>query len=122
MEDLGIPKSAFMELQDAAVADVQTARQSLTNFANLLDSHALGKAFSLSYVLRSLDRVGCDFEHHDPSRAIATPFVRGAVDTAVVSVLRDMKHKARIPVPQGWNLVGIADESGILGRGQIYGR
>lgn len=72
--------------------------------------------------MRSLYSIGCDFEHHDPFRAVGTPFVRGLVDTAVLSVLRGLKHSARIPVPDGWNLVGVADESGILGPGQIYGR
>ncbi|KAF8484343.1 RdRP-domain-containing protein [Gautieria morchelliformis] len=120
LEDLGIPKEVFLRLQQEAVANVQIARKSLLGFAGLLESHALGKAFSLSYLMRSLDSIGCGMEHHDPSRTVGTLFFRGLVDTAVLSVLRDLKHNARIPVPQGWNLVGVADEDGILGPGQIY--
>ncbi|KAF8590048.1 RdRP-domain-containing protein [Ramaria rubella] len=120
LEDLGIPKETFLDLQAAAVADVQTAGNSLSNFASLLDSHAMGRAFSLSYLVRSLDSIGCELQHHDPARAVGTPFLRGLIDTAVLSVLRDLKHSARIPVPQSWNLVGVADEDGILGPGQIY--
>jgi RNA-dependent RNA polymerase len=121
LEDLGIPKEVFLQLQQAAVLNVEIARESLLDFAGLLESHALGKAFSLLYLMRSLQSIGCGMEHHDPSRTVGTPFFRGLVDTAVLSVLRDLKHNARIPVPQGWNLVGVADEDGILGPGQIYG-
>lgn len=121
MEDLGIPRKAFLELQEAAVKDVQIARNSLSNFAGLLDSHALGKAFSLSYLMRSLEGIGCELGHRGSLKTVGTPFLRGLVDTAVLSVLRGLKHNARIPVPQGWNLVGIADESGTLGPGEIYG-
>lgn len=72
--------------------------------------------------MRSLESIGCELEHHDLARAVGTPFLRGLIDTAVLSVLRDLKHNARIPVPQGWNLVGVADEDGVLGPGQIYGK
>lgn len=121
LEDLGIHKDTFLQLQDAAVTILQTARHSLSDFANLLDTHGLGKAFSLSYLMRSLDKIGCTLEHHDSARAVGTPFLRGLIDTAMLSVLRSMKHSARIPVPQSWNLVGIADEDRVLGPGQIYG-
>ncbi|KIJ35730.1 hypothetical protein M422DRAFT_261912 [Sphaerobolus stellatus SS14] len=120
LEDLGVGHRAFLELQSAAVADIQAARQSLPNFAGLLDGHALGRSYSLAYLMRSLDGIGCDFEHHDPNRAVGTPFVRSLVDTAILSVLRGLKHNARIPVPNSWNLVGIADESLELDPGGIY--
>jgi RNA-dependent RNA polymerase len=121
LEDLGIPKEAFLQLQEVAVTNVQTARSSLLSFADLLDSHALGKGFSVSYIMRSLASIGCELGDCHPSKAVGTPFLRGLIDTAVLSVLRDMKHNARIPVPQGWNLVGVADEDEILGPGEIYG-
>ena len=121
LEDLGIPRSAFLDLQSAAVTDIQTSRKSLLNFAGLLEAHALGRSYSLAYIIRSLDNIGCDFEHHNPERAVGTPFIRSLIDTAVLSVLRGLKHNARIPVPKSWNLVGIADESNELDPGEIYG-
>jgi len=110
-----------MDLQSAAVTDVQTARNSLYNFASFLDGHALGRSYFLSYVIRSLDSIGCELEHHDPTRAVGGPFVMGLIDTGILSVLRGIKHNARIPVPKSWNLVGVADETDELAPGQIYG-
>jgi hypothetical protein len=34
--------------------------------------------------------------------------------------MRDFKQHARIPVPESWTLVGVADEHGILGPDEIY--
>lgn len=71
--------------------------------------------------MRSLDNIGCKLGDRQPSKGVGTPFLRALIDTAVISVLRGLKHNARIPVPQAWNLVGVADEDGTLGPGEIYG-
>lgn len=44
------------------------------------------------------------------------------INAAILSVLRDIKHNARIPVPNSWNLVGVADETGLLKEGEVYGK
>ena len=37
-----------------------------------------------------------------------------------VKFLRELKHHARIPVPDGWTLVGAADVHGYLQEGEIF--
>ncbi|GJJ12541.1 hypothetical protein Clacol_006784 [Clathrus columnatus] len=137
LEDLGIHRRVFLDLQTAAVASVQTARDSLSNFAALLDSHGLGKCFALPYVARTVEKLvseatlklkakECESLQSITSTFLEDPyqnflpFFPVIINTAIHSVLRDIKHNARIPVPMSWNLVGIADETGLLKEHQVY--
>ena len=49
-------------------------------------------------------------------------FWQRMMDFAVNHVLRDLKQHARIPVPGGWNIVGVADVHGYLKEGEVFGR
>jgi hypothetical protein len=53
-------------------------------------------------------------EYHDDS------FLRGVVEMAVITKLREIKYRGRIPVENGITLYGIMDETGYLKEGQIY--
>jgi len=50
------------------------------------------------------------------------PFLRGIVELAVLSQLRELKHRSRIFVEQGVTLYGIMDETDTLAEGEIYCR
>lgn len=138
LEDMGIHRRVFMQLQKAAVASVQTARNSLANFVSLLDAHGLGKSFRLSFIVKSIGKLmdeavhkmlepqlqDCNSWLSSPSRPtdafLSLNFLPVLINTAILSVLRDIKHNARIPVPNSWNLVGVADETGLLKEDEVY--
>ncbi|KAJ5038730.1 uncharacterized protein L3040_006410 [Drepanopeziza brunnea f. sp. 'multigermtubi'] len=42
------------------------------------------------------------------------------MEAVLMSELRKLKHEARIPVPRGWHLHGIMDETGSLKEGEIF--
>ena len=42
------------------------------------------------------------------------------MEFAVNHVLRDLKQRARIPIPGAWTLVGVADVHGFLQKDQIF--
>jgi hypothetical protein len=46
--------------------------------------------------------------------------LKESLDLAVQHVLRELKHRARIPVPGSWTLVGIADIHDFLKEGEIF--
>ncbi|ORY85390.1 RNA dependent RNA polymerase-domain-containing protein [Leucosporidium creatinivorum] len=117
LEDLGDGTSsqAIMAIQQQAVKDVEAARSSLVDAAGLLERTGLGTAARAPSTLRRLSQLlGLDY-----LGAWIEPFASFWIDLAVVDALRTIKFKARIPV-DGWTLVGVADEDGILGEGEIF--
>ncbi|QRW05216.1 RNA-dependent RNA polymerase [Ceratobasidium sp. AG-Ba] len=46
--------------------------------------------------------------------------MKTVLKNAETDILRELKHRARIPVPESWKLVGIADEFDYLKQSEIY--
>lgn len=114
LEDLGVPYDVFADLQDAAVQDAQSSVESLEKSARLLETFGLGGSFRLTSIMLSLHKLGLGPLRDDE-------FWQQMMDFAVNHVLRELKHHARIPVPEGWNIVGVADVHEYLQEGQIFG-
>jgi len=49
------------------------------------------------------------------------PFLERVLSFCANHVLRNLKYRARIPIPGSWMLVGVADEYDLLQEGEIYG-
>jgi len=108
LEDLGIPIATFRSLQDDAVARVHKATTSLGDAAKLLDRTGLGGPAKLSSTIVHLASVlGLNAENLDP-------FLKNCEGLAVAEALRNIKFKARIPLPNCFTLVGVADEGKLL--------
>lgn len=120
LEQLGVKASAFMKLQRTALDDVHKAAGSLETAAKLLESHGLGTAYNLPslfislHKLRSRDAGIAELLQKDD-------FFRRVLDFAINSIRRELKYKARIPVPQSWTLVGVVDVHNYLKEGEIFG-
>ena len=143
LEDLGVKRESFERLQDEAVADARTIHHSVEDFRRILNTHSMGHRYHLSYTLKRLkENYGLDLHTKNDVLGIDTQFLQQIREVAMVSVLRDIKHRARIPVPEievdgrprpeGCYLVGVADEGPAyekngykdvftLKEGQIYG-
>jgi RNA-dependent RNA polymerase len=102
LEDRGVKKDSFMTLQDKAVANARTMSESLSQFRMILKDQHLGTTYRLNFIIdRLIELVG---EKTDNA------FLNQIRHFALTHVLRDIKHRARIPIPGGWLLVGVADE------------
>ena len=121
LETLGVPMEPFMELQRDAVEKTNEASKSLDSASRLLEQHGLGTTFRMTSVLLNLHKLGADLESTRQDGKF-TSFLKKSLEFAVNHVLRDLKYKARIPVPDAWTLVGVADEYDYLEEGQIYGQ
>lgn len=111
LEDLGVRKEAFQDLQDEAVADAKTIDDSLSKFCDVMASHHLGSVYRLRELLTRLHTLyNMDLTSGRKTVGMDTPFLRQLRQVAMTDILRDIKHSARIPVPQSYLLVGIADE------------
>jgi RNA-dependent RNA polymerase len=116
LEDRGVRKESFIDLQEDAKAKIFLAEDSLTTFRELLKSHSLGNMFRVTFILEQLYLLGLDFKNNvnQRKRAIESDFLGRLLRCSMGHALREVKFRARIPVPNSYQLVGVADE------GQAY--
>ena len=112
LEGLGIKYNVFKYYQDKAVMEAQESVTSLSKAGRLLEAHGLGNSFRLTSVMLNLDKLGIEAPEDD--------FYQRMMEFAVNHVLRDLKQRARIPIPGAWTLVGVADFHGFLKENEIF--
>jgi RNA-dependent RNA polymerase len=134
LEDRGVTLDAFTDLQEVAVKEARTINDSIERFSGVLVSHNLGTEFRLAQTLRALEKLGFDLQHSNDQEAINNQFIVNLQHFAMNHILRDIKHKSRILIPESWLLVGVADEGPAyegkpgyenvysLPEGKIYGK
>lgn len=110
LEDLGVEKGVFLKLQERAKTEIYTASDSLTQAVNLLKAHALGPSFKLSFILQCLKTIGMGMRHERNVQVLQDPFLDRLLQYGKNHILRSIKHDARIPIPDSYLLVGVADE------------
>ena len=134
LESLGVKKDTFIALQERAKANIYPFENSFTQFSALLKKYSLGSEFHLASILKQLYKLGLDFKDKEDKKAIKSAFLERLLRFSINHLLRDVKFKARIPVPESYQLVGVADEGRAyiaegakesdvhtLNPGQIYG-
>lgn len=117
LETLGTPIEAFRSLQEKEINSVTKAVDSFESSARLLERHGLGTAFRVPSVLLSLANLDLDIDGPLDTNDL---FAHG-MNLAVNHILRDLKHKARIPVDGSYTLVGVADVHKFLQENEVFG-
>lgn len=114
LEGLGVRGGyqVFKNLQDAVIQDTKEATKSLQDAATLCEGYGLGSAFKLTSVFLDLVKLGI--------KDLDDAFSRQVLNFGIYHILRDLKYRARIPVPGGYSLVGVADVHGYLEEGEIF--
>ncbi|KKY27150.1 putative rna-dependent rna polymerase [Diplodia seriata] len=112
LEDLGVPAENFLELEDQMIEQIRRITESPINAAIFLETSRIGLCTRLPFLFRALDDLGLSFG--------GDSFLSRIVEIAVLSQLRDVKYRARIPVEEGVTLYGIMDETGFLEEGEIF--
>ena len=110
LEDRGVDKQAFIDLLEVAKAKIYMSSDSLENFTKQLRDHSMGGQYRLAFILEQLDSLGLDFRNSVNKKAIGRPFFESLLRYSMNHSLREVKFKARIPVPKSYQLVGVADE------------
>jgi hypothetical protein len=113
LEGLGVRYEVFQRLQDVAVQDVNDATTSMEKAAETLDQFGLANSYRLSSTLLHLAKL-------DITPSIMDDFYDRMIEITIHHVLRDMKHHARIPVDEGYTLVGVADIHGYLEEDEVF--
>jgi RNA dependent RNA polymerase len=112
LEDLGVDPKVLMELQKDAVERLRRTTLSAANAASFLKRELVGKTARVPWLIEKLYYIGFEF--------LEDPFLRGTVELAVLSQLRELKHRSRIFVEQAVTLYGIMDETDTLAEGEVY--
>ena len=103
-----------MDLQEKAKAEIYLSSDSLERFSSLITSHGLGGKYHLAFILDQLNKIGLDLKDSTDKSAVKSAFFDRLLRFSMNHSLREVKYKARIPVPHSYQLVGVADE------GQAY--
>ncbi|KAL4244861.1 RNA-dependent RNA polymerase [Abortiporus biennis] len=109
LEDRGVEKSAFTALQDRAVADIHMASDTVPQARSLFRTHGLGNGYKLGYLFQCFTALNLGFQN-EKLMPLENIFIDRLIQIGKANVLRDIKNNARIPVPDSWHLVGVADE------------
>lgn len=112
LEDLGVTKRSFLDLQKEEIARLQSTTYSAEQAARFIENSHISKSTRLPWLIRVLQSL--DFTHRNDS------FLRRAIEFAAVIKLRDLKYRGRIPVAKAVTLYGIMDETGYLNEGEIF--
>jgi RNA-dependent RNA polymerase len=110
LEGRGVDKQTFIDLQERAKAEIYLSGDSLEGFSNLLRDHSLGGKYHLGFILDQLIKLGLDFRDEITRQAIKSAFLERLVRLSIHHSLREVKFKARISIPNSYQLAGVADE------------
>ncbi|KAG6879393.1 hypothetical protein C0992_003010 [Termitomyces sp. T32_za158] len=113
LENLGVKYEVFKDFQDQAVDQAEQSTQSLEQAAWLLEIYGLGSSYRLTSVMLALAKLNV-------TDRLNNRFYRQMIDCAIHHVLRLLKNHARIPIPDAWTLVGVADVHKFLQEGEIF--
>ncbi|TAQ89950.1 hypothetical protein B7494_g1737 [Chlorociboria aeruginascens] len=112
LEDLGVNDKFFLDLQAEQVNRLRLITSNPINASNFLRTQSVGDSIQLSWLIKQLSYLNLDFR--------ADGFLRDALEMVVLMELRQLKHKTRILVENGYHLYGLMDETGILEEGQVF--
>ncbi|EED15337.1 RNA-dependent RNA polymerase, putative [Talaromyces stipitatus ATCC 10500] len=112
LEDLGVARDLFLELQREEVQNLRLAIRSPRQAASFLDQAHITKSTRLSWLITVLQSMGLNYNQDK--------FLKRAVELVILMKLRDLKYRARILVPEAVTLYGIMDETGYLQEGEIF--
>ncbi|KAG5722151.1 putative RNA-dependent RNA polymerase 1 [Termitomyces sp. T112] len=110
LEDLGVRLDSFVQLQENEVAEALTINDSSLQFRNVLDAHSLGRSYRLSHLLHKLEELKLDLHARCATPGFDNGFICQIRQASMMDVLRDIKHNARLRIPESYLLVGVADE------------
>ena len=112
LEDLGISKHVFINLQQEAIDELRNIAYSPVNACAFLEMNDIGKSSGLAWLVRELYYLGIP--------ALDDHFLWSAIELVLVMRVRDLKYKGRILIEDGVTLFGIMDETRILNEGEVY--
>lgn len=114
----GVETSAFRNILSEALDDAVSGLSTFTGASQLLRSSRLGRSFRLADTFEKLSSLGLELDQDGVRTAMGLGKI---LNSSLYHIKLGIKHKARIPVPGSYTLVGVCDEDRYLLPRQIYG-
>ncbi|KAG9089334.1 hypothetical protein FS749_001409 [Ceratobasidium sp. UAMH 11750] len=112
----GIESSVFEELMASALKSTVDGMQTFGGAAKLLISNRLGRPYRLASIFDKLSRLQLEPDQD----GVRTVGLQKLLNAELYHIKLGLKHKARIPVPESYTLVGVCDEDNYLRTREIY--
>ncbi|KAF8604246.1 RdRP-domain-containing protein [Ceratobasidium sp. AG-I] len=113
----GVEASAFRNILSEALDDAVSGLSTFTNASQQLRSKRLGRPFRLAETFDKLSNLGLELSQGGIRTAMGLEKI---LNSSLYHIKLGIKHKARIPVPGSYTLVGVCDEDKYLLPKQIY--
>ena len=110
--DLGVETEAFCSLQATAIRSLRMITESPINAAGFLERNDVGVATNLPFLFERLYYMGIS--------VFDDRFLWSIIELSVLTNLRELKYRGRIPIENGVTLFGILDETDTLDEGEVY--
>lgn len=121
LEHQGVEVRWFKELQDKAISEADNMFLSISDkVADFFTTRHLGRSYRVDDILRYLANNGITRPQLQEAPHPWLDFYLTSIEIARVHVYRELKYRARIPVPSGYSLVGVADIHDELKEGEVY--
>ncbi|CAE7097912.1 unnamed protein product [Rhizoctonia solani] len=112
----GVEDKVFVDLMKDALAETTSGMSTLNGAARQLIANRLGAPFHLASTFHRLSRLELELDQEH----VRTSGLHKLLNATFHHIKRDLKHKARIKVPDSYTLVGVCDEDDYLRPRQIY--
>lgn len=122
LENNGVKPRVFLRYQRAAVREAEECLMSSDGLCRIMERYGLGSSYAASSLFRIFnDHKIFDLDNLSVLRFAVPGFIHRLAQLVRVHVLRELKHHARIPIPNAWTIVGVADEWDMLDENEVYG-
>jgi RNA-dependent RNA polymerase len=110
LEHLGVATDWFLRLQTLALSEANDTLLSISeDAAEFLNTRHLGRPYGFPAIIRGLKKYGISRAILEDAPHPMLDFFLRSLSVAIVHVDRELKYRARIRVPWGHSLVGVAD-------------
>ena len=121
LDHLGVEHEVVVNAQHQVLMEASRACTiALASLARIVDEYGLGRPFKLHRLLLYLIKGGLHYRDLFQDSRPVTKFFEKIGDTILVHLKRDVKYRARIPIPNSYTLVGVADVHGYLKPGEVF--
>ncbi|KAJ7480104.1 RdRP-domain-containing protein [Mycena galericulata] len=121
LEYHGTSADALMDLQQLAINEVQGIKDSLQQASKIMSQHGLGASFRLPSLFNNLYHLlSLEIGPWSDPQVLQHQLIKTALAYATTHILREIKHRAHIVVPDSYTLIGVSDEWDCLEEGEIY--
>lgn len=121
LDHLGVEHEVVVNAQYQVLMEASRACTiAVDSLAGIVDEYGLGRPFKFHKLLLHLIKGGLHYRDLFQDSRPVTKFFERVGDTILVHLKRDVKHRARIPIPNSYTLVGVADIHEYLKPAEVF--